>query len=296
MASANFYNNSAMMIGVDLHHAQLPPTSLSEIATGHRQDDWPYLVLVSHSWFGGDDGKRTPKVTADGLKMIRDGFTIGKVPHVTPVLHPYEVVVNAQIVLDSKTTPLLKMASVTSAGDPLAVCAIVSVGANLNCQDGGMKLTGIVACTCSVKTSPQLKDFLFRIFDDYFKKMLNKWLTGLFELLLKSRGVPWPVRPILVWVFKKVIAKVVDWLEGLTKWLWDQAEKQAKEPSKLPEPKKEEPKLPEPKKEPKQKTPEDLVREKRDKEERREQARRKQQWEHERPSWYPEGLDPPPWF
>jgi hypothetical protein len=243
MASANFYNDSAVMRGIDFHHAQIVTGPMDLIKPkGTTQEDWPYYVQVSASSSGGDDSKRTPKLTADGLKMIRDGFTVGNVPHVPAPgpFHPSQAAEWAQIIGDSKTTPLLKMATVTSAGDPLSVCAVAALGFNLNCQDGGMKLTGIVKCVCSVQTTPQAKDLLFRIFDDFFKKMLIKWLTKLFDTLLTLRKVPWPVRPVLVWVFKQVVAKAVDWMEQLLKWLWDEAQKNANEPPKqdpaLPQP------------------------------------------------------------
>jgi hypothetical protein len=230
MPSANFYNNGSWMIGVDLHHAWVPPTSISEAVTGHRVEDIPHVVGSKHSWKNGDPTKRAHTVTACGEKMIRDGFTFSKVPHVTVILWPYELVELAKITASGKSEPFVKIATVTSMGDPLVVCAIVSVGFNLNCWDEGTKLSGLVGSPISVKTKAQLKDVLFRIFDDFFKKGLVKWLTKLVDKLLEARKIPWPIRPILVWLAQKLIAQLVELAEWVLKQLWDLAEEQTKDP------------------------------------------------------------------
>ena len=292
--SASFYNNKAGMIGVDFHHAQLLSTALSELTKGHRTDDWPYLATVRCDWVGGDEAKRTPHVTADTVKMIRDGFTIGKVPHVPMPgpLHPYESVEVISIINGSKTTPLLKMATVTSAGDPLAVCAIGPVGANLNCQEGGdLKLTGVVICECSVVTSPSLKDLVFRIFDDYIKKWLIDKIIDIIDLILKSRKIPGIPRAIIKWLLKKIVPKLVDLMEDLAKWLWDKAEAKAREPTKELPPK-QDPRDKERKEQGKQ------VETWKEQERRERWAREKDRWKY-LPVW-PNRLldpaDPPPWY
>ncbi|APR87638.1 hypothetical protein A7982_12987 [Minicystis rosea] len=298
--TASFYNNKAGMVGIDFHHAQLLSTALSELAKGHRKDDWPYLVVVKCSWFGGDEGKRTPNVTADAEKMIRDGFVIGKVPHVPMPgpLHPYEAVELASIISASKTTPLLKMSTVTSSSDPLSVCAIGPVGANLNCQEGGdLKLTGIVFCECSVVTSPSLKDLIFRIFDDYIKKWLIDKIIDIIDLILKWRKVPKLPRAIIKWLLKKLVPKLVDLMEDLAKWLWDKAEAKAREPKKLPP--KEEPQKPrEDPKEKERKEQEKQIEKWKEQERQERWDREKDKWKHW-PAWpYAPWVPgkPPPWY
>src|SRR4051812_38179925 len=98
--SANFYINSGKMIGIDFHHFQAVPTSVKELATGHRVEVWPYVVSATNSDPGGDEDKRTQTITADGEKMIRDGFEIFAVNHqfVPGPAHPYEFVEQAKIV------------------------------------------------------------------------------------------------------------------------------------------------------------------------------------------------------
>lgn len=299
--TASFYNNKAGMIGVDFHHAQFLSTAPSELATGHKEESWPYLAVVKCSWWGGDDGKRTPKLTADREKMIRDGFTVGKVPHIPMPgpLHPYEAVELASIIADSKTTPLLKMPTVTSAGDPLSVCAIGPVGANLNCQEGGdLKLTGVVFCECSVVTSPSLKDLIFRIFDDYIKKWLIGKIIDVIDIILKWRKIPALPRAIVKWLMKKLVPKLVELMEDLAKWLWDQAEKKAKEPPK---------ELPKKKEPPKQKEDPEEKEKKRRQEEIKEwkEQERRERWRREKPEekdkWrsvvpWPYDDIPPPWY
>jgi hypothetical protein len=242
--TASFYNNKAVMAGIDSHHVQTLPTNSSELVTGHREEDAPYLVGVIHSWYGGDDKKRTPNVTADGEKMIRDGFSVGLVPHqfLTAAIHPYELVEQAKIIKDSKTTPFIKMETVTSSGDPLSVCAVGPIGANLNCQEGGeMKLTGVVICPCSVVTSPSIKDLIFRIFDDHLKKWLIDKIIEIIDIILKKRGIPSIPRAIIKWLLRKIVPPIVDWMEDLAKWVWDQTESKSKDALRL-DPKQESPK------------------------------------------------------
>jgi hypothetical protein len=258
--SANFYINSARMLGVDFHNYQTLPTSVKEIATGHRLDDWPYVVtLPSFSLPGGDDEKRTETVTADGEKMILDGFVHRCPLHIPLALlppHPYEVIEATRIQANAQTTPLLKAPTVTSEGTPLAVCAIGALGFDLNCQDAGMKMTGIVICRCSVKTKATQKDLIFRLFDEFFKKMIVKQFHRIFETALAmAKRIPKPIQAILVWIYDQIVNAIISALEAALKALWSWAER-----SELPEPKAEP--EPEPKPTPKDKdlTPEERER------------------------------------
>jgi len=281
--TANFYKNSANMHGIDMHHAYiLPPLSPSEVAKGHLMTPWPFLVQVKLSDPGGDEAKRTPTVTADGEMMIRDGFVHHKVTHFTPVpfLHPYQNSVETpKIEASSTTTPLLKSASVSSGGDLLSVCGLGWVGANLNCQEEGVKVTGVVFCVCSVQTSPQAKDLIFRLFDDFFKKMLVDWVTGTLDKLLEGRRIPSPVRSVVKWLAEKAVKQFLDWLEILAKWSLDKAT----EPPKLPPPEEEPPKLPPLKEEP----PVDWEKEEQEREKRQQKQRDERNRKRNNPWWDP---------
>jgi hypothetical protein len=281
---ANFYNDSARMFGVDMHHAYLIPLSPGELSKGHLMVPWPYVVHVTLSDSNGDEAKRTSTVTADGERMIRDGFVNHRVIHFTAgPFHPYQnTTENPKIEADSTSTPLLKAPTVTSGGDPLSVCGVWSMGANLNCQEDGAKATGIVVCVCSVQTSPQAKDLIFRLFDDFFKKMLVDWLVSTLDKLLEARKFPSPVRAVIKWLAEKALKKFVDMLEDLSKWAWDRAA----EPPKLPR---------EPEYEPlwDPNDPEGFK-----KWQKREEWRegRKDWFRKHRPSWFPEWYPHPEWY
>ena len=236
--SANFKNNTATMSGIDLHTVKfLPPMSPKEIVTGHAVEDWPHAASIGFASPAGDEGKRTSKLTADKAKMIREGFTIGKVSHV-PMLgpfHPAEAVQLAKIIKNSKTKVFMTIMSVTSEGDPLAICLKGPVGIDLNCNsDDSLMPTGMVLCLCSVETQPTVKDFVFRTFDEFIKKWLAKKIISLIDQIvkaLKPRFVPdfaWKVpRAIAKWIAKKVVPKAIDRAEDVAKRHWDTVGKAA---------------------------------------------------------------------
>src|SRR5690349_3913369 len=234
--SANFLNNTAAVAGTDLHMAKLLSPKLSELLTGAAFDYYPYGVAVIYSWPGGDDSKRTSTVTADGSKMIREGFSIAKVPH-APMpgpLHPAgEPIQMAKVIKDSSSKPFLTVMSVKSEGDPLALCMKGAAGFNLDCNvESSMWPTGAVICVCSVQTQPTVKDFVFRVFDEFIKKWLADKIVELMDLVmkrLKPKVVPeivWKVpRAIVGWVAKKVVPKLIDMAEEAAKRALDKADR-----------------------------------------------------------------------
>lgn len=234
--SANFLNNKAVVAGTDLHMAKLLSPKLSDLLTGAPFDYYPYGVAVIYSWPGGDDSKRTSTVTADGSKMIREGFEISKVPHVPMAgpLHPAgEAIQMAQVIKDSTSKPFLTVMSVKSEGDPLALCMKGAAGFNLDCNaESSMWPTGAVICVCSVQTQPTVKDFVFRVFDEFIKKWLADKIVELMDQVmkrLKPKVVPeivWKIpRAIVRWVAKKVVPKLIDKAEEAAKKALDKADR-----------------------------------------------------------------------
>ncbi|WP_438011034.1 hypothetical protein WME89_21630 [Sorangium sp. So ce321] len=226
---ANFYNNKAAMVGVDRHPARVVLAQI-DIVFG-RKLPWIYAVAVPFWWPGGDEGKRTSTVTADGEKMIRETFFISKVPHVPAPgpFHPTQALTNASIIKNSKTRPFLAASRVTSEGEPLAICLAGPVGFDMNCQevDGGKPeaLNGLVISGCTVMTQPTVKDFVFRIFDEFIKEWLAEKVVSLLDLVLKYFKIGAIPRAIVSWVAKKVVPKLIDWAEDVAKDVWDQIER-----------------------------------------------------------------------
>ncbi|WP_437931703.1 hypothetical protein WMF37_21405 [Sorangium sp. So ce291] len=227
---ANFYNNKAAMVGMDRHPARFLTGTAKDYIGGEKKP-WYYFVAVPFWWPGGADEKRTSTVTADGEKMIRDPFTVGAVPHVpAPApFHPLQALTNGSIVKDSKSRPFLSTTRVTSQGDPLATCILGPVGADMNCQevDGGKPeaLTGLVISGCTVMTQPTVKDFVFRIFDEFIKEWLAEKIVSLLDLVLKYFKIGAIPRAIVSWVAKKVVPKLINWAEDVAKNVWDQIER-----------------------------------------------------------------------
>lgn len=212
--SANFYHVLATMRGVDRHHFQMLSPNPADAPKGARVDGWMYYVSANHA-ASNDPGKVAETVTADGKCMIREGFTIHNVDHTFfPVAppHPYEFIEQRKIIKSSESTPFLTRASVTSYGDSLAVCSVGAIGANLNCHDSGMVLSGVVYCACTVVTEAQVAEVLDRLFDE-IKKIFAELLPKLLELL--ARRYKW---------FGRIPRAVVDWVtETAVPWVIDQA-------------------------------------------------------------------------
>lgn len=230
---ANFMNDTAVMSGTDIHKATfVSPTS----PVSGVEFSWPYSVTVVFSSSDGDDGKRTGTVTADGSKMIREGFSIANVPHVPMMgpLHPLkEPTQAAKLVKDSFTRPFLTIMSVTSQGDPLAICMKGAEGYNNDCNFEGTPVpTGKVLCVCSVRTQPTGKDIVFRIFDEYIKKWLAEKIVSLVDIVMKAlkpKVVPeiiWKIpRAIVSWIAKKVVPKLIDKAERAAKRAIDRGDR-----------------------------------------------------------------------
>jgi hypothetical protein len=223
--SANFYKVLAQMGGIDLHHFQVLSPNPADATKGARLDNWPYVVHAGHAG-SNDMAKVAETVTADGVCMIRDGFTIHKVAHQFVPLgppHPFEFVEQHRIQGASQSTPFLKAPSVTSSGDALAVCSVRAVGANLNCHDSGMVLSGIVLCPCSVVTKAQFAAVVARIFDD-IKKILLEALPKLIDLILEKYKIRARTRAIVKWVWDHVAPPLLDAVTKVAKALAEWAE------------------------------------------------------------------------
>ena len=235
---ASFYKSTAFMVGVDLHHAQtIFIESPSEAVKGHTLAPYPYGVHGAHCFDCKDEKKRTETVSAEACDMILDGFVITKVLHIPlplPIFHPYELVEAGKIKDASSSTPFLKMATVTSEGGPLSVCGAGPIGGNLNCQEEGTKLTGIVYCPCSVVTRPQLRALLFRFFDDFKKQYLEGLLDLVDWLLEKKLKIPDRPRAIVKWLLRKIVTKLVDWLEKLLREFLEEQERKERERRRAP--------------------------------------------------------------
>lgn len=224
--SANFYHVLATMRGVDRHHFQMLSPNPADAPKGARVDGWMYYVSANHA-ASNDPGKVAETVTADGKCMIREGFTIHNVDHTFfPVAppHPYEFIEQRKIIKSSESTPFLTRASVTSYGDPLAVCSVRAIGANLNCHDSGMVLSGVVYCACSVVTKAQIVAIVERIFDD-LKKLIAEMLPKLLELLaLRYKWINLLPRALVDWVTETAVPWVLDQIKEKAKDLARRAE------------------------------------------------------------------------
>jgi len=209
--SANFYKVTAMMWGVDLHHYQALSPDPADALKGWRLDNAPYLVSENHAG-KHDPGNVTDTVTADRKCMIRHGFTIHDISHhaLVPLPpHPYQFIEVRTIDKASASTPFLKMDSVTSSGGPLAVCSVKAVGANLNCHDSGMVLSGVVLCPCTVVTKVQLAAVIERLFDD-IKKIVIQGIPALIDLLLRKYKVGRVASAIIKWLVDKALPPLFD--------------------------------------------------------------------------------------
>jgi hypothetical protein len=157
--SANFYDLSAVMAGVDLHTylaagGPVPvPTPLT-----------PHAVAVPFTWTA-TIYKATASVRADGERMIQLGYDIYLVPHFPLTAlppHPVlEAVALAKTILASGSEARMAVHSVTGCGEPLATCLAGFFGVNVNCWDPMPSgPTGPVICVSSVKTSPSAGDYV----------------------------------------------------------------------------------------------------------------------------------------
>ncbi|MDI3291755.1 hypothetical protein [Polyangium sp. 15x6] len=154
--SVNFYNNLAIMAGIDLHDFY-PPGVVDE---RNAAKFWPYAVGAPFWWPAAWVWGRTGTVTADGWQMIDEDFSLFLVPHthIVGVPGPMQAMQYAKILGPSGSEPALTIRSVTVKGAPLAACIHGAVGLNLNCWEDGDHPSGLVLSVTSVKTTATLGD------------------------------------------------------------------------------------------------------------------------------------------
>ncbi|MRG93030.1 hypothetical protein [Polyangium spumosum] len=153
--SVNFYNNSAIMVGIDVHDFYPFPGVVED-----QKVPWPYAVGAPFFWPAANFWHRTGTITADGWQMIHDEFSLFLVPHVHlfAEMGLLQVPQYAKILGPSGSEPMLAIGSVTGQGNPLAACMFGALGLNFNCWEKGDQPTGYVLSVTSVKTSPTLAD------------------------------------------------------------------------------------------------------------------------------------------
>lgn len=160
--AANFYDNSGVMAGCDIHKylpAGPPPTLTGPPIPGHPHIvGAPFFKLEATFW------KRTGTVKSGNWKMIQGSFDIYLVTHIPwPVPPPgaLEGIEIVKIVVGSGSKAQLTAHSVTGEGSALATCIVSAFGLNLNCQELGISApTGIVLNINSVETSPTAGDYV----------------------------------------------------------------------------------------------------------------------------------------
>lgn len=157
--AANFYDNSGMMFGTDVHKFYAPgppPTFLTETIL-------PYFASAPFFWPTATFWKRTGTVKSGNWQMIQGSFDLYLVPHV-PLPAPQgwlETVEIVVIIMDSGSKAQLTAHSVTGQGNPLATCIVSAFGLNVNCHDKGLSFpTGMVFNVNSVETSPTAGDYV----------------------------------------------------------------------------------------------------------------------------------------
>lgn len=142
--SANFYVTTGQMVGLDVHKG-----TPMLVFTG------PYII------WPGTFSKQTHTVTADGLRMIREGHKLYMVQHIPCEPSPKAILAAILAVPISTSEPFLCRRSVRSEGSPLACCVKSAVGTNANCWDMGpvsSAPSGFLLSYTTVKTTPSLGD------------------------------------------------------------------------------------------------------------------------------------------
>lgn len=147
--SANFYDTLGVMVGVDTHgYKPAPPV-------------WAHIVGISFASPAALTSKRTPRVRADGVPMLQQGYDVYLVPHVPVPLSvpaPAAPVQLAKIIAMSGTRAPLGVRSVRAEGGKLACCVAGLAGLNMNCNDPADAPTGLVVQLSTVQTQPTKGD------------------------------------------------------------------------------------------------------------------------------------------
>ncbi len=158
--SANFYDNSGKMVGIDCHkYWALPPPP-----SGTLMPLWPHAVAIAFPSEFSKAYLRTASILAESRKMIAGGFDNGPVwVHAfwpTPPPHPMEGPLYSLILATSTSTAQLTVSSVTGEGNALATCIFGFWGLNVNCFEPMDMPSGHVIVISTVKTSPTLGDYI----------------------------------------------------------------------------------------------------------------------------------------
>lgn len=187
--SANFYNASGSMNGLDLHVYWGSAEIIVPV---------PGMALhVVHADFDGvcsDEGNRLASVTSSGKPTLQAGFTRKDVkPHlpVLPLLPPPVAIPHfalepgqlSVIYKFSSSAAVLKKASVTGVGVPLAICIHGAFGTNLNCGDPIDTPSDVVYNENSVKTDPSAADFATAWAEATINALVGATLGKVVELL-----------------------------------------------------------------------------------------------------------------
>lgn len=244
--SANFYDVSGKMVGVDMHKywAAPPPP------TGHPEPEWPHAVGCEFTDSLAKDYLRVYSVTAETRPMIAGGFDVGPVlmhvPSPVPLPpHPVgEPPVLAMVIKFSTSTAQLSVDSVSGKGNALACCLLGPSGLNVNCNDPKDLPSGLVTVISTVKTSPTLGDLIGFLVGFHLNRWFNKKLGDRFKRL-GERGINW-IKAVLRFLgdfakwLNKYLGMVVDWIgtassfathvvnaiakypERFLQWIWDE--------------------------------------------------------------------------
>lgn len=197
--SANFYDNSALMGGVDLHAyiAIGPPPAFSTPIP-----IYPYFVGAPLAWPTATSWKRTATVRSEGWKMLQRGFELYLVPHV-PIPGPPpgagQIPNMARIILFSSSKARMAVHSVTGEGTPLATCLAFFFGKNMNCSDPFALPVGNVVCFNSVKTSPTLGDYVGAAAGAFVDACLGAFFSG----FMKGLGEKFVTEAIIKMLFRR---------------------------------------------------------------------------------------------
>lgn len=168
--SANFYNESGVMLGLDIH--RFWTAAMVPVPT------WPYVAVARFAGPSCDTGKLTPSVTSSAKPMCQEGFDLKAVAHIfvplalpDPFLEGCELV---HIVAASSSKAVLAVASVSGQGKPLAVCIEGGFGLNVNCHEGWKLPTGVVIQPNTVMTQPTAGDFASAFVDLALDNVIGK--------------------------------------------------------------------------------------------------------------------------
>lgn len=157
---ANFYDNSGVMAGCDLHKFCTPGPPPAYIAYNMAH---PHLAAAPFLWPTATMWKRTGTVKSDNWQMIQGSFDLYFVPHI-PWPAPQGWLEGVELVLihlDSSSKAQLTAHSVTGQGNALATCIAGAFGLNVNCQEGGLSAPwGVVLNLNTVETSPTAGDYM----------------------------------------------------------------------------------------------------------------------------------------